>query len=75
MPPDGQIDDLSTAIFVNDDLNSWLNNFLKRRLIVPSDIFFAFHGALSASIRHMGKFHHGRSLEYFCKSLHWLVGT
>jgi Heterokaryon incompatibility protein (HET) len=63
------------AIFINDYTNSWLKNFLKRQLTVPSDILFAFDGALSASKRYIGEFHHGLPIKYFCESLQWLVGT
>jgi hypothetical protein len=63
------------ALFINDYFNLWLKNFLKRQLTVTSDILLAFDGALSASTRHIGKFHHGLPVDYFCESLHWLVGT
>ncbi|KAF2202272.1 hypothetical protein GQ43DRAFT_348031, partial [Delitschia confertaspora ATCC 74209] len=52
-----------------------LKTFLKRRLTVSSDILFAFDGALSASRPYLGRFHHGLPVDYFCESLHWLVGT
>jgi hypothetical protein len=63
------------AIFINQYFNQWLKNFLKRRLTVSSDILFAFEGALSASRRHLGKFHHGLPVTYFCECLLWSVGT
>lgn len=63
------------AIFINQYYNEWLKNFLKRRLTGSSDILFAFDGALSASSRHLGTFHHGLPVNYFCESLHWSVGT
>ncbi|PVH95283.1 hypothetical protein DM02DRAFT_537685, partial [Periconia macrospinosa] len=59
---------------INDYYNKWLKNFLQRRLTVSSDILFAFDGALSASRRHLGDFHHGLPITYFCEALHWLVG-
>lgn len=62
------------ALFINDYFSSWLKDFLKRRLTVPSDILFAFDGALSKSSRHLGLFHHGLPVNCFCESLHWLVG-
>lgn len=62
------------ALFINNFFKSWLRDFLKRRLTVSSDILFAFDGALSASTRHIGRFHHGLPIEHFCESLHWLVG-
>lgn len=61
-------------LMINDYYNSWLKNFLQRRLTVTSDIQFAFDGALSASRRHLGDFHHGLPLTYFCEALHWLIG-
>lgn len=62
------------AIFINQYYNQWLKNYLKRRLTVPSDILFGFDGALSASNRFLGKFHHGLPVDFFCESLHWDVG-
>jgi len=62
------------ALFINEYYNSWLKNFLKRRLTVTSDILFAFDGALSASSRHLGTFHYGLPVDYFCECLHWFVG-
>jgi heterokaryon incompatibility protein (HET) len=63
------------AGFINDYYCLWLRNFLKRQLTVTSDILFAFDGMLSASNSHLGSFHHGLPVDYFCESLHWLVGT
>ncbi|KAF2109633.1 heterokaryon incompatibility protein-domain-containing protein [Lophiotrema nucula] len=63
------------AIFINQYFNEWLRNFLKRNLTVTSDILFAFDGALSASIGHLGAFYQGLPIDYFCECLHWSVGT
>ncbi|KAJ4286805.1 factor activating pos9 [Kalmusia sp. IMI 367209] len=62
------------GIFINQYYQNWLKNFLKRRLTVPSDILFAFDGALSASNRILGAFHHGLPINYFCETLNWGVG-
>ncbi|KAF2644486.1 HET-domain-containing protein [Massarina eburnea CBS 473.64] len=62
-------------IFINQFYSVWLKNFLKRRLTVASDILFAFEGALSASTCHLGSFHHGIPVDYFCECLHWGVVT
>ncbi|KAF1964670.1 HET-domain-containing protein [Bimuria novae-zelandiae CBS 107.79] len=61
-------------IFINQFFSSWLQNFLQRRLTVSSDILFAFEGALSASNRLVGAFHHGLPVNYFCECLNWGVG-
>lgn len=62
------------GIFINQTYASWLENFLQRRLTVPSDILFAFEGALSASTRLVGSFYQGLPIDYFCEALNWGVG-
>jgi hypothetical protein len=62
------------AIFIDQYYSVWLSKFLKRRLTVPSDILIAFDGALSASKRHLGTFHQGLPVDFFCECLHWSVG-
>lgn len=61
-------------IFINQFYSYWLQNFLERRLTVPSDILFAFDGALSASEQLIGGFHYGLPIRYFCEALNWMVG-
>lgn len=63
------------AIFINQYYSEWLKNFLKRHLTVQSDILVAFNGALSASARFLGAFHHGLPVRYLCETLLWSVGT
>ncbi|KAF2438744.1 HET-domain-containing protein [Karstenula rhodostoma CBS 690.94] len=62
------------AVFINQFYSSWLQNFLQRRLTVPSDFLFAFEGALSVSKKVLGTFHHGLPVSYFCETLNWMVG-
>ncbi|OAG06735.1 HET-domain-containing protein [Paraphaeosphaeria sporulosa] len=61
-------------IFIEKFYANWLQDFLQRRLTVPSDHLSAFEGALSASKNLLGTFHYGLPVGYFCETLNWKVG-